>query len=139
MAKSQQQTTFSTSRSLVNTVNHHMPFSYAKNLGYCPKKMYFHIQDFGFARVKQVLDFYVSIHKENPSFFWFNQYGEVDGQDNPVKEAERFRRYLFTTIKQNKPLLEKFAGRYYFDQGWGDASGKAKVEPKKAGFAHASC
>lgn len=130
MSQSKQQETFSTSRSLVNTVNHHMPFSYAKNLGYDPKKMYFHIQDFGFTRVKQVIDFYVSIHKVNPAFFWFDRYGDVDGQDNKEAEAARFRRYIFTTIKENKPLLEKFAGPYYYEQGWGEQQGKAKVVAK---------
>lgn len=134
MVQSGKQDTFATSRGVVNTVNHHMPFSYAKKLGYDPKKMYFHIQDFGYTRVKQVLDFYVSIHMVNPSFFWFDKYGDADGQDNPQAAIERFKRYIFTTIKQNKPLLEKFAGPYYFEQGWGKESDKARVVAKKGGY-----
>lgn len=137
MGKSTQQTTFATSRGLVNTVNNHMPFSYAKKLGYCPKKMYFHVQDFGLAAVKQVIDFYVSIHKTNPAFFWVDRYGEVDGQDNPEVEAARFRRYIFTTLRDNKPLLEKFAGQHYYEAGWGGKERAAHpiqpIERKTAG------
>ena len=130
MVKSNQADSFFKSRSLVNTVNHHMPFSYARQMGFDPKKMYWLIQDFGFTRVKQVVDFYVSIHKVNPSFFWFTEYGEVDGQEDKSKETARFCRYVYSTIKFNKPILEKFAGPYYFDQGWGEESQRAKVQKR---------
>jgi hypothetical protein len=118
------------SRSLVNTVNHHMPFSYARKLGFDPKKAYFLVQDFGFTRVKEVFDFYVSIHMVNPSFFWFKQNGEVDGQDNKQAEAERFCRYIYSTIKQRKPIHTKFAGPHYFNEGWGAVSGFAPIAGK---------
>lgn len=107
------------SRGMVGTVNFQMPFIYARERGFNPKTSYWLVTTYGYERVKQVFDFYVSIHKENPAFFWFRK----DGSEDREGELKRFCKYIYIAITKNQKLHEKFAGRYYFDQGWGERKG----------------
>ena len=115
MSNAKQKDSFFRSRGLVGVVNYQMPFIYANQLGFNPKKTYFLVQDYGFDRVKQVFDFYVSIWETaGPSFFSFTK----DGRYDPESAKERFKTYILSALKYNQALITKFAGPRYFAEGW---------------------
>jgi hypothetical protein len=119
-AAPKQKTSFHTSRGMMGVVNQDPSFVNAKRyLGFQPNVSYVMVRDYGLARTKEVIDFYLSIYLSNPSFYWASPDGTI--VDDPMEVKLKVCRYISSTIKRHKPLKIQFAGKYYYQMGWGGA------------------